>query len=339
MEKVQFILNHYPTDCRSEQRQFLGSAGGFSGAAFWKIFSPRGPLCLRKWPKEHPSRQRIEFIHGLLIHVAKSGLSVVPVPIGLQSDPKQTYLKSGEHFWELTPWMPGKANFRTQPSIEKLQSAARTLASFHQMSADFSSLAQPIETPSTIVQRLQQLKSWLYGDLDQLEKCLLQPRDTRTEAYARQGQCIVDYTKQQIGRIKIELNSLRDCKVPLQPCIRDVWEQHVLYCGDVVSGLIDFGAARPDTVATDLVRLLGSLVVDDRNMWQCGLETYESIRPLSSSERLLIGPLDRSAVLLAGLNWLRWIYLENRGFADREAVNARLEQSIIRLKNQAEGLY
>ncbi len=65
---------------------------------------------------------------------------------------------------------------------------------------------------------------------------------------------------------------------PLQPCIRDVWHDHVLFVGDDVSGLVDFGAMQPDSVAADIARLLGSLAGDDRQAWTIGLAAYESVQ-------------------------------------------------------------
>ncbi|HYH65864.1 MAG TPA: phosphotransferase, partial [Urbifossiella sp.] len=45
--------------------------------------------------------------------------------------------------------------------------------------------------------------------------------------------------------------------VPLQPCLVDVWPEHVRFDGDRVVGLIDFGAVQTDHVAADLARLFG----------------------------------------------------------------------------------
>ena len=56
----------------------LGSAGGFSGARFWRVESAAGQLCLRCWPREHPTRDRLEQIHRVLRHAHSSGLLFVP---------------------------------------------------------------------------------------------------------------------------------------------------------------------------------------------------------------------------------------------------------------------
>jgi hypothetical protein len=45
----------------------------------------------------------------------------------------------------------------------------------------------------------------------------------------------------------------------------------------------------------------------------------------------LVGVLDQSAVLLSGLNWLKWLLLERRQFECRQRVLQRLDVIIGRL--------
>ena len=293
--------------------------------------SPRGPLCLRKWPKEHPSQSRIDFIHRLLEHVVKKGFTLVPVPIGLDTGSPHTYLQHEGHFWELAPWMPGRADYQENPSTEKLKAAAQALAAFHKAASSFISPSPHFDIAPTVQERLAQATSWIQGDLAQLEKYSNQSQIVEIKELPQWSHLIVDQAKRHIDDIRSELNSIRDSKVPIQACIRDIWHQHILYCGEGVSAVIDFGAARPDTVVTDLVRLLGSLAVSNKSKWKCGLDAYESVYPLNPQERLLIGPLDRSAVLLSGLNWLRWLYVEKRNFSNETAVAMRLKQIVARL--------
>ena len=100
------------------------------------------------------------------------------------------------------------------------------------------------------------------------------------------------------------LRSAARTPVPLQPCLRDVWHDHVLFQGDKVTGMIDPSAARTDTVAADIARLAGSLIGDDRAAWDFALDAYRSVAPLSDTEARLVGVLDRSGVLLSGMIWL-----------------------------------
>ena len=123
--------------------------------------------------------------------------------------------------------------------------------------------------------------------------------------------------------------------MPLQPCLRDIWHDHVLFTGDIVTGLIDPHAARSDSVATDLARLLGTLVGDDRRGWDSGLAAYQEVRPLSAAELAMIELFDQSGVLLSGMTWLDWHLLQGRVFKNREGVLARLRSIAVRLKNLA----
>jgi Ser/Thr protein kinase RdoA (MazF antagonist) len=124
--------------------------------------------------------------------------------------------------------------------------------------------------------------------------------------------------------------------VPLQPCIRDVWHDHVLFLDGQVSGIIDFGAMRIDNVATDIARLTGSLVGDERDGWRLGLEAYEAVRPLAEAEGKLIKAFDRSGVLLSLVNWLRWLYVERRTFENRAAIELRVDELLPRLERLTE---
>ena len=121
-------------------------------------------------------------------------------------------------------------------------------------------------------------------------------------------------------------------KVPLQPCLRDIWHDHVLFEGDRVSGLIDFGSVQFDNVAANVARLLGSMLGDDAAAWQRGLAAFETVRPLSDVEKSLVSAFDKSTVLMAGLNWLQWFFREGRQFDDRGAVIARVDTILARME-------
>ena len=62
--------------------------------------------------------------------------------------------------------------------------------------------------------------------------------------------------------------------LPLQPCLCDVWHDHVLFEGDTVTGVIDYGGAKIDHVAVDLARLLGSMAGDKAKLRAAGLPLF-----------------------------------------------------------------
>ncbi len=105
-----------------------------------------------------------------------------------------------------------------------------------------------------------------------------------------------------IGR---ELQQVESLSVRQQPCIRDLWHDHLLFCNDQLTGIIDFGAVKTDSVACDLSRLLGSLFGTDASAWKRALDAYEQTRPLTTAEHQLLRPLNRSGILLSGMTWLQ----------------------------------
>ncbi len=105
----------------------------------------------------------------------------------------------------------------------------------------------------------------------------------------------------------------------------------MLFEGNRVSGIIDFGAMRIDTVAGDVSRLLGSLAGDDLVAWQRGLKAYQTIRRLSDAEFALVPVFDESTMLLAGFNWLEWL-VGGRRFENPGEVLRRLRMIVNRLE-------
>jgi homoserine kinase type II len=121
----------------------------------------------------------------------------------------------------------------------------------------------------------------------------------------------------------------------MQPCLRDIWHDHVLFTGDEVSGIIDYGAMDIDTPATDIARLLGNLVGDDALKWRVGIDTYSQVCSLMPEEERAIRALDASGLILAGCNWLRWIGAENRQFENRAQIVARFRRIVERCEFRA----
>jgi homoserine kinase type II len=104
--------------------------------------------------------------------------------------------------------------------------------------------------------------------------------------------------------------------LPLQWCLRDVRWEHVLFSGDAVTGLIDWGAAAVETVACDLGRLLSDAAPVGPAERALALDAYHAVRPLSAAERAAVDAFQRLAVPLAAANWLQWLVLERRWHAD-----------------------
>jgi Ser/Thr protein kinase RdoA (MazF antagonist) len=322
------VLTAYAEDCKALQAEFLGSAGGFSGAEIWRIHTPAGLLGLRKWPREHPSEEDLERTHALLRHVWGNGFPYVPVPRPTRDG--RTYVVHEGRLWELTPWLAGLADFHQSPSIIKLRAAMTALAQFHRAAASFGGYDQEQGPSPGIQQRTAQLRQWLAGGLEGLGAAIRPGVWPEVESRARR---ILRLVPNLAGGVLALLEACRSSKVPLQFCIGDVWRDHVLFQGDTVVGLVDFGSSRVDNVSADVARLLGSLAGDDRQWWQVGLAAYQAIRPLAEADRRLVKAFDRSTVLMSGLNWIDWIYRQGRVFASGDAIPRRLDEILLRLEN------
>jgi homoserine kinase type II len=322
------ILQAFAAPLQPHQVEYLQGAGGFSGAEFWRLRTAMGDLCLRRWPPEHPNRARLIFIHQVLRHAASRGISILPLPIATSAG--DTFVAAAGTLWELTPWLAGEGNFSRYPTPEKLRAALVALAKFHVAVADFPSPDCRVAPSPGIASRCEQLQAWQPSELAQLRAEL-----ATSGEFASPGQEIVTLFERLAPHIASQLAAVRNVAVPLQPVIRDVWADHLLFSGSDVTGLVDFGGMNIDTPATDIARLLGSMAGDDDSQWQLGLAAYQTIRPVSQNERQSLPVFDRSAVLLSGMNWLRWILLERRTFTDHAAIVARLRTSHARMRHLA----
>lgn len=324
----QILKSHFPA-IESPGRLVPVEASGFSGAAIFRVDTQAGSFCLRRWPTGTMSGSRLAGIHRLVTEMFLSGIHVVPVPLAAENG--LSFVEDGGTLWQLEPWMPGEADFHETPTAARLESALTMLARIHNVGEAASPAAIHRGTPQTIPERLEILRETV-RDSVRIEAGLSQESDARFRIVARKIATL--FAKRQTA-ITAALNDASRNPVPILPCLRDVWHDHLLFSGDTLTGLIDFGAVRLDTVSADLSRLLGSLFQSsfelDRSRWDEALSIYERSRPLTTGERSLIPILDESGVILSGMHWLRARYVRNSPF-DLPRVCERLESIAARLE-------
>jgi homoserine kinase type II len=229
--------------------------------------------------------------------------------------------------------VPGQADYLRSPSTEKLTAALVALAEFHQAAASFRPAGNHRSRSPSILKRENQLRRLMDGGIDQLAAAIRPDVFPPMEARARQ---FVRRFPQVAGRVRQRLRRAARLQISLQPCIRDIWSDHVLFLGRRVTGFIDFGAMQQENVAADVSRLLGSMAGSDAQAWREGLAAYQSVRTLSEAEQTLIPAFDHSGVLMAGLNWIDWIYRQQRAFDNWHAIVERLDRLLTRLNGIAE---
>ena len=276
-------------------------------------------------------------------HLRHEGLPFVAVP--LTASDGTTLLHDAGHDWQLEPWMPGVATFRDDPSANRLRAAMRALAQWHLAASRFNcspgspkpghavsqwfSSDGPSVSP-TVADRLAHLQGAGEGKLLRVEQRIY---GIENDSIRRQTKRILELLRRgQAGGLR-ELELIREIEVRLQPCLRDVWHDHVLFVGDSVTGLIDPAACRTESVACDLSRLIGSLIGDDPAKWAIAIEEYHQCRPLTTGERALMTVFNRTGVLLSGWTWLEWLCMERRPFPDLNAVEKRLHEILQRMEH------
>jgi homoserine kinase type II len=335
--EIAQVLSWYPPDCQPGAVEYLANAGGFSGARIWRITAARGALCLRRWPPESPDETRLKWLQAVVAHAAACGFRLLPDDIATRSG--SGYCRHGGHLWQLTTWMPGKADYWSDPNSARLQTAAEALARFHRAVETFAPDSDNAldDSPGwnrgpspSISERLALVRRLRDGDLREMPVAVRRNRDLMP-ALAEPAQELFRLITPHLSALHHDLDAASRIVVPLQPCLRDIWHNHVLFEGNRVSGIVDIGSMRPDTVATDIARLFGSLCGNDPDRWTTGLDAYEAVLPLGEPQRRLVETFDRSQMLLAGIKWVEWVFVERRTFSDPTAVVERMEHILSRL--------
>ena len=303
------VLSRYPAGYAPKAWKSLGDSAGFSGAEIVRIETELGSFCLRGWPARSLPAERILGLHCLLSHVFQAGLQEVPVPVPARNG--ETLLAWNGQYWQLEPWMPGQADFWSHPSPPRLRDVMSRLALFHQLTRDYADCGSArnwffhedqAHSPA-VLERLAYLNQWKHTKIHLLRAALATETQAALHEMGREFASRFDRVANSLG---MKLEWLSRVKFSLQPCLRDLWHDHVLYTGEKVTGLIDASACRGENVATDLARLLGSLLMDDRAAWALALTEYEQHRPLDAHERALLDALDQSAGF-SYRDWPGWI--------------------------------
>jgi len=312
----------------AERYRRLESDSGLSGARIWHVIGKEREYCLRQWPRPHPSAEKLAEIHRCLIFARTHDVSIVPdvilpgmgVPLCRAPSLGESFVEVGGVYWELLQWLPGTADFWSRPNSERLRSACRSLGELHAVwrSMPWSATANHADQrpAPAIAERLKLLVGLTPAVVGDLETALR--RFTDRAWFADCARIL-----KEIGTLRptllSELTYYSKSTYRCQHVMRDIWHDHVLFLGDTCSGLIDFGALRIDTVATDLVRILGSLTKSaPSSKWQDGLCDYEKENKLAEIELAALGVLYRSSVLLAGVQWVRWLTVDELQFPGKE---------------------
>ena len=314
-------LSDYPPPVATARWTPLGSAGGFSGARVWRGRTAGGAdLCLKMHAPGADADRLGRVLHPWMRHARAGGLDFVP-----RVEPTaggRTVVEAVGRVWDVTEWMPGAADFHVRPTDARLLAAVEALARLHEA---WGRAGPNGFKPCPAVKR-RRAALWSFTTLYDSG---WRPRPAADDPVAPHIAAVRDRLPALIPPAVAELAVWEARHVPVQPCLCDVWHDHVLFTDDRVTGLVDYGAAKVDHVAVDLARLLGSLIAGEPERVALAVRAYRAIRPLPQPE--LVDVLDRTGVVVAVTNWLRWLYHDGRAYPDRAAVAARVGELVRRL--------
>jgi homoserine kinase type II len=311
---VLAVLVRYPAFLGRGRLEPLDNRGGFSGARLWRLMAGTGPLCLRATAPGEPARH-LAWRHRLMAVARSSGLSFVPGV--LPTADGATWVEMAGRCWELMDWMPGRADYRVAPSRQRLRAAARALGLVH----DAWRPGGPQRSVCPAVRRRLDLLG--DGAVPEAEgPVALAPLLERMRTVL----CL------WLPRLAGLLGPWQQRPFAVQPCLRDVWHDHLLFEGDRLTGLVDYAAVDMDSVAADLARMLGSLIEDDDDGWQAALSAYREVRACTTEEEALARVLDRAGAVLGLVNWLRWLGPGQKGLDQPGPALARVEDLLRRVE-------
>jgi hypothetical protein len=276
-------------------RAWAPVAPGFSGARVWRGTAAGAlPIALRQWPAG-TAPERVGRVHRWLARAAH--LAFVPRP-------RAAALVSGRAF-EVCDWLPGAPV--PAPSGAQVASACEALAELHAAWADERAFAP---CPA-VLRRLQALRAPLpVARAPLLERA-------RGAVAAR------------VPALVRALDPWERRPVPVHPCVRDPRAADVLFVGDRVSGLVDYGAADTDSPAADLARYLADATADAER-FEDGLRAYRG--PDAPPE--LVRALARTGAACSLLGWL--VRLAGRAAPLTAAEAGRVADLLARLPPEAD---
>lgn len=333
--EVLRVLGNWTATSHGAEAVRVVSPQSFSGAAVWRVEAGGQAYALRRW-QEGMDAGRLQCIHAFQTQIAESGPTVVPVLEPTRSGP--TIASSDGLLWELASWRPGLADFHSNPQPQRLSAAMRTLAAIHdavgrepalswkmhpQGATIHAEFALPRRRSASVSQRADRLERIVGGDL----KRAMSEWTAATGDEQRLGNEALSLVGKLAPVENLKTLHWRMVDLPLQWRLGDVHHDHILFTGDEVTGVVDFGAVDYDSPAGDVARLLGSLVGDDADLRRQGLAAYQQVRLLSSEEVAAVDFFDSTGTVIAAANWIEWLW----GAPEKRLPISRNEAAIERL--------
>lgn len=348
------------------------SVTGFSGAEVFCVDrADTGERFVLKRFAASATPRHAAWVHALAGHLRGVGIDAVPrVCVVADRAAAATLVADRDGaLWEMVEFKPGTP--LEAPAVAAAAAAAAVLARVHRAAAVLPGSTATSAVSPGLARRIERCRALVADPWSRWLERRLERRTPARVAGIPASPGLVPAVRERlaaaativatggIGRLIADVATMTPAPLPLQPVLRDVWCDHVLFSapvggpgGDaaaatagpagaglrVVTGIIDLHAAGIDTPATDLARLLGSWTppagrrtggLADR--WPEPLAAYEEVRPLAPEERGVVDVLHAAGIVVSLDNWFRWTLEEGRCFPDSTRVLARIDRLLAAL--------
>ena len=212
-------------------------------------------VALKRWPANIAPDRLVQIHHwmDLAAHVPF-------VPTLVRTHTNETYVRDASHLWDATTWHHGYPCER--PGAEEVENACAAAALLHEV---WRHLSLRGASPG-IRRRIDVLSQWLANP----ERIATSPEAAVTELLPR-ARSAIDRCASTISQA---LQRWENVPLRLQPCVRDLRGEHLLFTATQVTGIVDYGAMDVDTPTLDLARLLGDLAGEDTRLFALGVQKY-----------------------------------------------------------------
>ena len=288
---------------------------GLSGAEVWRgEAGGRALYALKAWPDGF-SGSRLQQIHFWMSRAAHLPF----VPDVIRAGGGSSVVAAAGRLWDATRWMTGSQ--REFPSAAEIEAACAAVARLHAVWRTGQ------RGPSAgIRNRLQLLRDWLAAPEATLRALahLIQPGVPQGHA--------ASILNRVVPKAINSLEPWEHASLELQPCVRDLRGEHVLFEDHGVSGIIDYGAMAEDHPALDLARLLGDFAWDNRFHFTVGLSSYRQSGGVLDTPDQFVVELARASLAGSAVMWLRRLSRPGARSILNERVRARFILLIERIE-------
>ncbi len=285
---------------------------GLSHAVVFRIETRNGSYAL----KRHPlvvSRDRVLVQHQFQTYLCQSGFQFIPQLQNWTNG--STLIEEDRSFWEMSTWRPGTPLEHVgEVSDMQLRESIEVVAKIHTRSRAKHAVEM---IPPGITERERKLYHFLNNSQFHIQRFLNQFHATSETDDAYNG--LQDIFRISTWLAPLVLRQLYEISDAPQTCmwiIRDFWRNHLLFVGERLNGVIDFGASRIDSPWFDLSRMLGTLMMDSDPRWEAAIDGYNSLCSARTVDVKQIRFVHRISTLISGLNWLDWLANGNFELSD-----------------------